>query len=56
MTLLRRIVIVQGNGASVTYLRGELRIVVAPTQGVAGRPSSARVIRAFLPQDPTPSR
>lgn len=53
---LRRIVIVQGNGASVTYLRGELRIVVAPTQGVAGRPSSARVIRAFLPQDPTPNR
>lgn len=54
---LRRIVVVQGNGASVSYLRGELRIVVAPTQGVAGRPSSARVIRAFLPQqDPTPNR
>lgn len=53
---LRRIIIVQGGSAAVTYARGELRIVVAPTQGVAGRPSSARVIRAFLPQDPTPGR
>ncbi len=53
---LRRIVIVQGGSTAVTYVRGELRIVVAPTQGVAGRPSSARVIRAFLPQDPTPNR
>lgn len=53
---LRRIIIVQGNSAMVTYVRGELRIVVAPTQGVAGRPSSARVIRALLPADPTPSR
>lgn len=48
---LRRIVIVEGSAASVTYARGELRIVVAPSQGVAGRPSSARVIRAFLPQE-----
>jgi hypothetical protein len=48
---LRRIAIVQGQGAAVTYARGELRIVVAPSQGVAGRPSSARVIRAFLPQE-----
>lgn len=53
---LRRIVIVEGDRASVTYARGDLRIVVSPTQGVAGRPSSARVIRAFLPQDATPSR
>ena len=52
---LRRIVILQGSVATVSYSRGELRIVVAPVQGVAGRPSSARVIRAFLPQDP-PSR
>lgn len=49
---LRRIVIVQGSTAAATYSRGELRIVVAPVQGVAGRPSSARVIRALLPQDP----
>ena len=46
---LRRIVIVEGSRASVTYSRGELQIVVAPSQGAAGRPSSARVIRAFLP-------
>lgn len=48
---LRRIVIVQGPSAGVSYARGELRIVVAPSQGVAGRPSSARVIRAFLPAE-----
>lgn len=47
---LRRINIVDGPRASVTYTRGELRIVVAPAQGVAGRPSSARVIQAFLAQ------
>jgi hypothetical protein len=45
---LRSITIVEGPRASVTYARGELRIVVAPVQGVAGRPSSARVIQAFL--------
>lgn len=45
---LRRITIVDGARASVTYARGDLRIVVAPVQGVAGRPSSARVIQAFL--------
>lgn len=53
---LRRIVIVEGPRAAVTYTRGDLRIIVSPTQGVGGRPSSARVIRAFLPQDDTPSR
>ncbi|WP_292063699.1 DUF4908 domain-containing protein [Brevundimonas sp. UBA7664] len=45
---LRSITIVEGARASVTYARGDLRIVVAPAQGVAGRPSSARVIQAFL--------
>ena len=44
---LRRITIVEGARAAVGYSRGELRIVVAPRQGVAGRPSSARVIRVF---------
>jgi hypothetical protein len=48
---LQRIVIVEGQSASATYGRGELRIVVAPSQGIAGRPSSARVIRAFMPSD-----
>ena len=45
---LRSITIVDGPRASVTYARGDLRIVVSPVQGVAGRPSSARVIDAFL--------
>ncbi|GAA0617319.1 DUF4908 domain-containing protein [Brevundimonas kwangchunensis] len=51
LTQLRRIVIVEGSRPSVAYSRGDLRIVVAPDQGVAGRPSSARVIRAFLVQE-----
>ena len=46
---LRRITIQQGSRSSVSFTRGELRVVVAPSQGVAGRPSSARVIRAVLP-------
>lgn len=45
---LRSISIVDGPRPAVTYSRGDLQIVVAPSQGVAGRPSSARVIRAFL--------
>ena len=45
---LRSITIIDGTRASVTYSRGDLQIVVAPAQGVAGRPSSARVIQAFL--------
>jgi hypothetical protein len=48
---LQRITIIEGDRAAVTYTGDELRIVVAPNQGLAGRPSSARVIRAFLPQD-----
>ena len=52
---LRSITIIEGPRASVTYARGDLRIVVAPVQGVAGRPSSARVIQAFLAQ-PEPTR
>lgn len=44
---LRSITIVEGSRASATFNGGELRIVVAPAQGIAGRPSSARVIRAF---------
>lgn len=52
---LRSITIIEGSRASVTYARGDLRIMVAPVQGVAGRPSSARVIQAFLAQ-PQPAR
>ena len=51
---LRSITIIEGQRAAVTYSRGDLRIVVAPVQGVGGRPSSARVIQAFLaPAEPT---
>lgn len=47
---LRRIIIVEGGSSSVIYARGELRVTVAPSEGVGGRPSSARVIRAFIPR------
>lgn len=47
---LRSINITEGGRASTTYSGGVLRIVVAPSQGVAGRPSSARILRSFLPQ------
>ena len=53
---LRSITIIEGQRASVIYSRGDLRIVVAPVQGAAGRPSSARVIRTILQQDPASSR
>ncbi|MFJ6024970.1 DUF4908 domain-containing protein [Brevundimonas sp. NPDC092305] len=47
---LRSITIAEGPRSGVVYTNGDLRVVVAPTQGVAGRPSSARIIRAVLPQ------
>lgn len=46
---LRSITIVEGARAGVTYSRGRLTVTVDPSQGLAGRPSSARVIRAILP-------
>ena len=51
LSQLRSITIVEGPRASVTYVRGQLVVVVDPDQGMAGRPSSARVIRTLLPQD-----
>ncbi|MGO4409523.1 MULTISPECIES: DUF4908 domain-containing protein [unclassified Brevundimonas] len=48
---LRSITIVEGSRASVSYAQGDLRVVVDPKRGIAGRPSSARVIRAVIPQD-----
>ena len=48
---LRVISIVEGTRSAVTYQRGELRIVVDPSRGVAGRPSSARIIRAIIPEE-----
>ena len=46
---LRRISIIEGSRAGVTYSRGVLTVTVNPAEGMAGRPSSARVIRAILP-------
>jgi len=47
---LRSISIVEGPRAGVTYARGQLIVTVAPSEGMAGRPSSARIIRAILPR------
>jgi len=43
---LRSITLVEGNRSSVTFTGGDLRVVVDPDEGQAGRPSSARIIRA----------
>ena len=43
---LRSITLVEGERSSVTFTRGDLRVVVDPDEGQAGRPSSARIIRA----------
>ena len=43
---VRRIVVTDQGGASqATLSRGTLRIAVNPRAGVAGRPSSARIVR-----------
>lgn len=47
LSRLRSITIVEGERVSATYSRGDLRIVVDPGRGPAGRPSSARIINAF---------
>ena len=43
---LRSITLVEGDRSSVSFIRGDLRVVVDPDDGQAGRPSSARIIRA----------
>ena len=45
---LRTVTITEGRTSSVAYANGDLRVTVRPNQGVTGRPSSARVIRAVL--------
>ncbi|HZW17084.1 MAG TPA: DUF4908 domain-containing protein [Brevundimonas sp.] len=47
---LRSITIIEGPRAGVTYSRGRLTVIVDPEEGMAGRPSSARVIRTILPR------
>ena len=44
---LRKISIVEGGRASVSFSRGELRVTVDPSRGIVGRPSSAVVIRTM---------
>lgn len=48
---LRSITLVEGSRSSVTFSRGELRVVVDPSEGQAGRPSSSSIIRAVAPRD-----
>ncbi len=48
---LRSITLVEGPRASVTFARGDLRVVVDPSEGQAGRPSSSSIIRAVAPRE-----
>ncbi|WGM29953.1 hypothetical protein KKHFBJBL_00167 [Brevundimonas sp. NIBR11] len=49
---LRSITLVEGPRSSVTFSRnGDLRVVVDPRQGQAGRPSSSSIIRAVAPRE-----
>ena len=48
---LRSITLVEGTRSSATFSRGDLRIVVDPRQGQAGRPSSSSIIRAVAPRE-----
>lgn len=48
---LRSITLVEGSRSSVTFTRGDLRVVVDPNDGQAGRPSSSSIIRAVAPRD-----
>ena len=43
---LQSITFVEGARASVSFRRGDLRVVVNPTQELQGRPSSSSIIRA----------
>lgn len=48
---LRSITLVEGPRSSVTFARGDLRVVVNPSDGQAGRPSSSSIIRAVAPRE-----
>lgn len=43
---LRRVTLVEGRKPSATLQGGEMRITVAPADGVAGRPSSDKIMQA----------
>ena len=44
---IRRINVVEGARPGVTFTRGALTVTTNPSQGAAGRPSSARIIRTI---------
>jgi hypothetical protein len=44
---VRRILVVEGARSQITFSQGTLRIMVDPRQGLAGRPSSVRIVRAI---------
>lgn len=48
LSRLRAVTIIEGRSPSVVYSNGDLRVTVQPNQGVSGRPSSTRVIRAMV--------
>ncbi|MDB5421208.1 MAG: hypothetical protein JWR59_1155, partial [Brevundimonas sp.] len=48
LSRLRSVTITEGRTATVVYSNGDLRVTVQPNQGVTGRPSSTRVIRAMV--------
>ena len=48
LSQLRSITIVEGPRSVVSYTRGRLLVMVNPDEGLAGRPSSERVIRTIL--------
>ena len=48
---LRSITLVEGSRRSVTFQRGDLRVVVDPSEGQAGRPSSSSIIQAVATRD-----
>lgn len=54
LSRLRSIVITESNRSRVTFANGVLRVELDPDQGMAGRPSSVRVIRALLAEDSRP--
>ncbi|MFN3512907.1 MAG: DUF4908 domain-containing protein [Phenylobacterium sp.] len=46
LSRLERVTLVEGRRPSATFQGGEMRITVAPADGMAGRPSSERIIEA----------
>lgn len=42
-----KVLFVEGRKPTVNFSGGTLRIVVAPSQGLAGRPSSEKVVKAL---------